>query len=220
MQFNNKKKKSQRTGLKGGRLAGESAWVWARAEAAGALQVRASAGLGRAKASHWELKPAETRKQKEIFKLSTSETAEEIGRSAWLIITKADFTDLHRWSYDRTSSEIRKHPSQAGRIEKPPLLRCSDFIVLPWEKRLHTPCCSQSSAQHSSCVAFLFWRGSEKFPPHVLRRLNTQVSLPIQELPVMSSQWSSERSFQLCQELFHFVPKEEGETKSYKKLRC
>lgn len=69
-------------------------------------------------------------------------------------------------------------------------------------------------------AAFLFWRGSEKFPPHVLQHSNAQVSVPIQELPVMSAQWASERSFQLCQELFHFVRKQEGEKKSCKTLKC
>lgn len=57
--------------------------------------MRVSAGLGQAKASQQEPKPAHTRKQKEIFKVSTSETAKETGSLAWLIITETEFTDVH-----------------------------------------------------------------------------------------------------------------------------
>lgn len=45
------------------------------------------------------------------------QTAEEAGRSVWLIIAK---TDIHHCSYDQTTSEIRKHSSRAEGIEMPP----------------------------------------------------------------------------------------------------
>lgn len=53
------------------------------------------------------------------------QTAEEAGRSVWLIIAK---TDIYHWSHDQTTSEIRKHPSRAEGIEKPPLFTCSALL--------------------------------------------------------------------------------------------
>lgn len=194
-------KKSQRVGLRGGYLAGHvPRCEWGREPVSGEQRLPT--------ANRNQYKPGN--KKKYSFKLSTSDCwgSRQVslvnhcqGRHLPLII----WPD-HIWD--------KKTPIPSKRNWKASLIYTFwRYCFAVAEEASHFP---QNSAHHSCCVAFLFWRGSEKFPLHVCWHLSAQVSLPNWELSVMSSPWDPEKSFQLCQELFHFVPKEKGEKKSAK----